>query len=62
MHYAENRDDLFRNMALSPSLICLRVVAKSLIGHYVCVLEFSECNSYYRTDKEISFGSDSQNS
>lgn len=62
MHYAENRDDLFRKMDFSPSLISLRVVAKSLICCYVCVLEFSECNSYYRTDKERSFGSDSQNS
>ena len=44
MHYAENRDGLFRNMALSPSLISLRVVAKSLMGHCVCVLEFSECS------------------
>ena len=58
MHYAENRDDLFRNMAFPP----WNLVVKSLTGHYVRTREFSECNFYYRTDKEISFGSDFQNS
>lgn len=40
MHYAENRDDLFRNMAFPPSLISLRVAAKSLICAMCVSLSF----------------------